>query len=86
VRVAAAWGLARVADASASEALLKCAETHADWERINETDACVALAEGLVAAGKKNEARAIYEHLVKTRTDPAERHVRAAAERGLAEV
>jgi len=83
VRIGAAWGIARLADASAAEALLKCAEVHAGWERINETDACLALAEGLVAAGKKSAAAAVYAHLQKTRTDPSERHVREAAGRGL---
>jgi len=92
-RVAAAWGLARIADASAADgldlfelllALLNCAEVHAGWERINETDACLALAENLATAGKKDAAAGIYAHLAKTRRDPSERHVRAAAERGLA--
>jgi hypothetical protein len=83
VRIAGAWGLARIAAASGAEALLKCAETHQGWERINQTDACLALAEGLLAAGQKAAAAAIYGHLQKTRTDPAERHVAEAAGRGL---
>jgi len=84
VRVAAAWGIARIADASAAEVLLKCAESHAGWERINQTDACLALAEGLAAAAEKDAAAVIYAQLARTRSDPSERHVRAAAERGLA--
>ena len=83
-RIAAAWGIARIADSSATDALAKCAETHEGWERINETDACLLLAENLLAVGKKSDAAAIYTHLLKTRTDPSERHVCEAARRGLA--
>ncbi len=92
-RVAAAWGIARIAGAVSDDALdrfeailecLTCAEAHEGWQRINETDACLVLAEGLAAAGKKDEAAGIYTHLDKTRTDPSERHVREAAKRGLA--
>lgn len=82
-RIAAGWGIARIVDASAAEALLKCAEAHEGWERINETDACLALAESLVAAGKKSNATAIYHHLQKTRTDPSESHIYEATVRGL---
>lgn len=82
-RIAAAWGIARIADASASEALLKCAEAHKGWERINETDACLALAENLVAAGKKSKAAAIYSHLQRTRTDLSERHIYKTAVQGM---
>ena len=84
LRIAAAWGIARIADGSAADALLKAADAHEGWERMNETDACLALAEGLLAAGKKSAAAAIYGHLEKARTEASDRHVRAAAERGLA--
>jgi hypothetical protein len=83
-RIAAAWGLARIADRAAVPAMLKCAGLHAGWERINQTDACMELAENLAAAGAKDAAAAIWTHLAKTRMDPAERHVRAAAEAQLA--
>jgi hypothetical protein len=86
VRIAGAWGIARVGAASAADALIKCADAHEGWERINETDACMALADALVAAGKTKEAGAILAHLVKTRTDPADAHVRDAAQRVLAEL
>ena len=84
IRIAAAWGITRIADASAADALLKAADAAQGWERINETDACLALADGLVAAGKKDAAAGLYAHLAKTRTDASERHTREAAERGLA--
>jgi HEAT repeat protein len=86
VRIAAAWGIARIGDGSAFDTLLRCAEAHQRWERINQADACLALAENLVAAGKESDAAAIYAHLLKTKTDPSERHIREAAERGLAAV
>ncbi len=82
-RIAAAWGTARIADASASEVLLKCAEAHKGWERINETDACLALAENLVAAGKRSKAASIYSHLQRTRTDLSERHIYKTAVQGM---
>jgi len=84
IRIAGAWGIARIADASAADALLKTADAHQDWERFNESDACMALADNLLAAGKKAEAMAIYMHLARTRTGPAERHIHEAAERALA--
>lgn len=82
-RIAAAWGIARIADDSAAVALLKCAQAHKGWERINQTDACMALAENLVAAGKRSKAVAIYAHLQRTRTDPSERHIYETAGRSL---
>lgn len=84
VRIAAAWGIARIADAGAAEALLKCADAHTGWERVNETDACMVLAEALLAAGKKPQAVAIYRHLQKTRTAAADSHTRQAAAKALA--
>lgn len=84
IRIAGAWGIARIADASAADALLKTADAHQDWERFNESDACMALADNLLAAGKKAEAMAIYMHLARTRTGPAEHHIHEAAERALA--
>lgn len=83
IRIAAAWGIARIAAGSATDALLKSADAHQGWERINQTDACLDLADNLVAAGKKDAAAGIYAHLQRARTDPSERHIREAAERGL---
>jgi len=83
-RIAAAWGIARIADRAAVAAMLKCADSHAGWERINQTDACMVLAENLAAAGAKDAAVAIWTHLAQIRTDPSERHVRTAAQGQLA--
>ena len=82
-RLAAAWALANIGDPRSVEALLKAAETQG-WERIQATKACLLLAEKLLAADKKKEAVRIYAHLRKTRSDPDERYVREAAEKGLA--
>ncbi|HPD16320.1 MAG TPA: HEAT repeat domain-containing protein [Planctomycetota bacterium] len=84
IRIAGAWGISRIADASASEALLKAADGARDWERLNLSDAAMSLADALLAAGKKPEAAAIYAHMATTRTDPTEKHIKQAAERGLA--
>lgn len=83
IRLAAVWGLARLADVGSAPLLLKVADTREPWERIKATQACLLLAEKLAAAGKKNEAAAIYTHLRNTRTDPKERYVREAATRAL---
>jgi hypothetical protein len=84
IRIAGAWGAARIADASAADALMKAADgAGAHWERINLTDACLALADGLHAAGRKSDAVRIWTHLRDTRTERSEGHVRQAAERAL---
>jgi len=86
VRIAGAWGIARIGDAAGTEALLKCADAHEGWERINETDACMMLAEALAAAGNRQAAAKIYEHISRTRNEQWETPIRQAAERGLAAV
>lgn len=84
IRIAGAWGAARIGDAAAVDAMLKCADAHEGWERINETDACMVLAETLAAAGKGEVAAKIYEHIGRTRNEQWEMPIRQAAERGLA--
>jgi HEAT repeat protein len=84
IRIAAAWALANIGDAGSADLVLKAADTHQDWERIQETKACLLLAENLLAAGNKKEAAKIYTHLRDTRTDDAERYIREAAEQALA--
>jgi hypothetical protein len=84
IRIAGAWGAARIADASAADAMMKAADgAGAHWERINLTDACLVLADGLHAAGRKTDAVRIWTHLRDTRTERADAHVRGAAERAL---
>lgn len=83
VRLAAAWALANLGDASSADALLKSADAAEGWERVQQTKACLVLAEKLLAAGKKSEAVRIYRHLQDTRTDSSEQHVRDVALRAL---
>jgi hypothetical protein len=75
--------LARIADAGWADALLKMADGHKGWERIQHTKACLLLAEKLLAAGNKTAAVAIYTHLRKTRTEPSELYIRQAAAKAL---
>ncbi len=86
VRLAAGAGLARTGDAGAVDLLLKAAGAEPGWERIQATKHCLVLAENLAAAGKKAEAGRIYAQLRDSRTDPAERYIREAAEKALATV
>ncbi len=83
IRLAAGYGLMKLADADAVEPLLKSTDTDG-WERIQATKHCIILAEKLAAAGNKPSARRIYEHLKTTRTDPKDAYLRQAAEAGLA--
>ncbi len=83
IRLAAGYGLMKLADPDAVEPLLKAAETDG-WERIQATKHCLVLAEKLAAAGKKQPARRIYEHLKASRTDPKDAYIRQAAETALA--
>lgn len=84
VRLAAAWALAQLAQPSAVELLLKAADAPPGYERIKTTQACLVLAENLLAAGNKREAGRIYAHLRDTRSDPAEKYVRDSAAKALA--
>jgi hypothetical protein len=83
VRLAAAWALANIGDAGSVDLVIKAADGKG-WERIQATKACLLLAENLLEAGKQTEAVKIYSHLRNTRTGPAERYVREAAEKALA--
>lgn len=86
IRQIAGWGLANIGSAEAAEDLLRQADAAKGFERTKLTDACLLLAENLLAAGKKKEATGIYSHLQRTRTDAAEQHIRDAATRGLTAV
>lgn len=84
IRLAAGYGLMKLADADVVEPLLKSAEAEG-WERIEATKHCLVAAEKLAAAGQKQQARRIYEHLKATRTDPKDAYLRQAAEAGLSQ-
>lgn len=83
-RLTALWGLARIADPSQADLIIKAADMATGYERIKATQACLLLAENLAAAGRRAEATRIYRHLLDTRTGDAEQYVRQAAEIGLA--
>lgn len=82
-RIAALWALANIGDPGSVGLAIKASDVEPGWERIQNTKSCLLLAERLVAAGQKAEAAKIYTHLRDSRTDPSERYVREAAERGL---
>ena len=71
LRQVAGWAVAHMADAGSADELLKRADAATGFERTKLTDACLLLAENLLAAGKKKEAAAIYSHLERTRTEEA---------------
>ena len=83
-RIAAVWALANIGDAGSVALAIKTSDAEPGWERIQNTKSCLVLAEKLVAAGKRAEAAKLYTHLRDSRTDPSEKYVREAAERGLA--
>ena len=83
VRIAAGWGLSRMGDAASVDALIQAADVEPGWERIQAAKHCMVLAEKLTADGKKDLAARLYKHLGDTRTDPAEKYVRDAAEHAL---
>jgi HEAT repeat protein len=83
VRRTAAWALANLGEASATDALLKSADSAEGWERTEATRHCLLLAERLAAGGKPSQANRIYAHLRDTRKDPSERHIRETAEKAL---
>jgi len=82
-RLVAAWALARIGDPRSVDALLGEADAAAGWQRIKATQACLLLAETLLAAGKRTPARVLYTHLRDSHTDPSESHVREAAAKAL---
>jgi hypothetical protein len=83
VRRTAAWALANLGEASATDALLKSADSAEGWERTEATRHCLLLAERLTALGKQSQADRIYAHLRATRKDPSERHIHETAEKAL---
>jgi len=84
IRLAAAWGLANIGDPGSVDVVLRAADVQDPYERIKAAQACLLLAENLLAAGKKKDAMKIYAHLRDTRTDPVEQYLRELAEGALA--
>jgi HEAT repeat protein len=86
MRLTAAWALASQGEASAADALIKMAAAAKAWPRIQLTKSCFLLAERCAAAGDKAAARKIYTTLKETRTGEDDKHVREAADLGLAAI
>jgi len=83
IRMAVRWALANMGDGGSADLLLSAADDASGYERVKATKACLLLAEKLLAAGEKDRAASIYEHL---RAGSDEAYVRDAAEKGLAAV
>lgn len=84
VRLAGAWGLARIAAADAVDPVFKLSTGATGWERIKATSFALLLAERLLAAGKKSDAAKMYRLLKESRTEKPEAYVLEAATEGLA--
>ena len=84
VRLAAVYALANIGAAAAVDAVLAAAQAKDPYERIEATDSALRLARRLAEAGHPQAAARVYKTLWRTRTDPADRHVRVAALQGLA--
>jgi len=82
-RRTAAWALANIGDPSVTDALLKSSDGAEGWERTEATRHCLLLAERLTASGKQSQANRIYAHLLATRKDSSDRHIRETAEKSL---
>ena len=83
VRMAAVWALGSIGDSDGAETILKASGAEDGWERSQAAKACLVLAERLQAAGKKEEAKRVYQRLRESRRETGETHLREAAERGL---
>jgi HEAT repeat protein len=83
-RLEATCALAGIGDHASVDAVLAVADDSRGFDRTRANNACLLLAENLLAAGRKEQAVNLYRRLRDTRTDPAEAHVRAAAGRALA--
>lgn len=83
LRRTAAWALANLGEASATDAIIDYADRAEGWERAAANKTCLLLAERLAATGRRAQAARVYTHLRDTRNDPAERHIREAAQRSL---
>jgi HEAT repeat protein len=83
VRMAAVWALGSIADPDGAETLHKASVAEDGWERSQAAKACLIFAERLQAAGKREEAKRVYQRLRESRKENGEAHIREAAERGL---
>ena len=83
VRLAAFFALGNIGEPAAAAVLQAAPAVETPYERSQRVDACLLLAQRLAEQGKDEDAKAIYEHLLKTHTGPDDKHVRHAATQGL---
>ncbi len=83
-RLAACWGLARIATPGCIEPVLKAVAKAESWEKIQANKAALLLAENLAASGNKDKAREACNLLVNANREADEGYIREAAERIIA--
>ena len=85
-RLAASWGLARIATPDCVQPVIKAAEKAKSWEKIQANKAALLLAENLRSSGNKDEARETCNLLINANQEEDDRYVRDVAERIIAEL
>jgi HEAT repeat protein len=71
IRLLGLWGLVQIADKSTIDPFLKAEQTEKGFARNKAAHLCLLFAEKVKGA----DARKIYQHLAKTRTDKTETHL-----------
>ena len=79
-RHAAAWALGNIGDPASADLLVEAAGQAKGHERTEAANACLLLLENLSRAGRTKDADALRDRLRTTWSDPADRHLRDAAE------
>ena len=85
-RLAASWGLARIATPDCVQPVIKAAEKAKSWEKIQANKAALLLAENLRSSGNKDKARETCNLLINANQEEDDRYVRDVAERIIAEL
>lgn len=79
LRQTAAWSLANIGDPGAIDLVLRHSDIESGFERTEGAATALLLADRLKSAGKRSEAKRIYKHLERTRTEPHETYLRDLA-------
>ena len=83
-RMMALWALGRIGDPGAVDLLIKASNVTDPTPRRLAADACLSLAENLLASGDRKGAVKIYAHLRDSRNDDSEEYLQEIAEEALA--
>jgi len=83
-RLAASWGLARIATPDCVQPVIKAAEKAESWEKIKANKSALLLAENLSSSGNKDKARETCNLLINANQEEDDSYVRDAAERIIA--